>query len=433
MLLASDIAAIVWACMVMQLIVERQGLVGGLNYSHILLIVGCLCSWFASQGHYLDRRECAKEILQISFVVGLCTLLTFSQFGSSLVFWTTTALSLVAGRATCKWLMFQIGYTNLPTVIIGPAASCNALRTAMEGDWYRGISVQHEISCDEIRYEQIAPVLKDLAASEPAGQIILVGDLYGREVRRLKGLASRLGLTLSVGHPDEGHGDRFIIDRFFGIDLLVTRWTPTWSPMPVAGVKRAFDFIVAGAVLVLTAPLFLIVAWLVGRDGGPVLYASPRIGRGGTSFKALKFRTMVLDADQALQDLLARDPAARREWKTTFKLRNDPRITPVGHFLRRFSLDELPQLINVIRGQMSLVGPRPMLPIEREAYGEAFELYRRSVPGITGPWQISGRSNLPYHRRAELNAWYAKNTSIWVDIYILLRTVSVVFRQAGAI
>jgi len=149
-------------------------------------------------------------------------------------------------------------------------------------------------------------------------------------------------------------------------------------------------------------------------------------------FMALKFRTMVLHADQALQDLLASDPLARREWETTFKLQDDPRITRLGRFLRQFSVDELPQLINVLRGEMSLVGPRPMLPAEREVYGPAFEQYCRCVPGITGPWQVSGRNDLEYQRRVELNEWYAKNMSFLLDINILLRTVWVVFRRSGA-
>lgn len=138
------------------------------------------------------------------------------------------------------------------------------------------------------------------------------------------------------------------------------------------------------------------------------------------------------DAEKVLHNLLARDERARHEWQQTFKLRNDPRVTPIGYFLRRYSLDELPQIINVLRGEMSLVGPRPMLPAEREAYGEAFALYCQCTPGLTGPWQVSGRNNLDYKRRIELNSWYAQNRSLWTDITILLRTIPAVFRQVGA-
>jgi undecaprenyl-phosphate galactose phosphotransferase len=149
-------------------------------------------------------------------------------------------------------------------------------------------------------------------------------------------------------------------------------------------------------------------------------------------FRILKFRTMVMDADRNLKDLLERDLEARHEWETTFKIRNDPRITRIGRILRRFSLDELPQIINVIRGEMSLVGPRPLLPTERETYGETFDLYCKCIPGITGPWQVSGRNNLAYHQRIELNSWYANNASVLTDIVILMRTLPVVLNKTGA-
>jgi Undecaprenyl-phosphate galactose phosphotransferase WbaP len=196
--------------------------------------------------------------------------------------------------------------------------------------------------------------------------------------------------------------------------------------------KRSLDVIISSLLLMMVLPICLLIACLVHLDGGPVFYASPRLGFGGKQFCALKFRTMAPDADVALQKLLERDPAARREWETSFKLRDDPRVTPVGRFLRRLSLDELPQLINVLHGEMSLVGPRPLLPTERDAYGDAFNLYCKCLPGITGPWQVSGRNDLDYKRRVELNLWYADNSSVWVDLAILVRTLYVVFRGKGA-
>jgi undecaprenyl-phosphate galactose phosphotransferase len=149
-------------------------------------------------------------------------------------------------------------------------------------------------------------------------------------------------------------------------------------------------------------------------------------------FPCYKFRTMHVDAEQQLRDLLASDPAARAEWEREFKLRNDPRITRIGHFLRRTSLDELPQLFNVIRGEMSLVGPRPIIQAELARYGDDVDYFLMVRPGMTGLWQVSGRNDVDYDTRVYLDTWYVKNWSLWYDIAILFKTVRVVFARKGA-
>jgi exopolysaccharide production protein ExoY len=198
--------------------------------------------------------------------------------------------------------------------------------------------------------------------------------------------------------------------------------------------KRAMD--VAGAFALLTAclPVFVLLALLIRRDGGPAFYAHPRIGRRGRRFGCLKFRSMVVDADRRLAELLERDPAARAEWEACRKLRRDPRVTRVGRFLRSTSLDELPQLINVLRGEMSLVGPRPVQDTELEQhYGAAAAAHYAAVrPGITGPWQVSGRSDTSYASRVALDVQYATSPSLWTDIRILLRTPVAVLLRRGA-
>jgi len=197
--------------------------------------------------------------------------------------------------------------------------------------------------------------------------------------------------------------------------------------------KRALD--IAGATMLLLAcmPAFLLLAMLVRRDGGPVFYAHERIGLGGRRFGCLKFRSMVVDADRRLAELLERDPAAREEWETCRKLRNDPRVTWVGRFLRATSLDELPQLVNVLRGEMSLVGPRPVQAAELEKhYGTAAAHYLAVRPGITGPWQVSGRSDTTYATRVALDVQYATAPSLWTDLRILARTPFAVLAQRGA-
>ncbi len=197
-------------------------------------------------------------------------------------------------------------------------------------------------------------------------------------------------------------------------------------------VKLGFDLAVAGAALVVLAPVMLIVAALVRLDGGPVLYAHTRIGAGGQTFRCLKFRSMVIDSDAALSELFARNPAARDEWLRTHKLRDDPRVTWIGRILRKTSLDELPQLLNVVRLEMSLAGPRPIVSQEVPKYGDDIVYYYETRPGITGLWQVSGRSDTTYARRVHLDSWYVKNWTLGGDLSILFRTIPAVLTARGA-
>ena len=196
--------------------------------------------------------------------------------------------------------------------------------------------------------------------------------------------------------------------------------------------KRVFDVAGALALIVLFLPLMAVVYALTKLDGGPAVFAHTRIGANGRRFKVLKFRTMVEDADAVLAALLARDDAARAEWDRDFKLQNDPRITRLGRFLRRSSLDELPQLFNVLAGSMSLVGPRPIVHDEVSRYGTAIADYYRCKPGLTGLWQVSGRNDVSYGERVALDSLYARNWSFWMDISLMFRTVGVVIGRSGA-
>ncbi|MFN4281338.1 MAG: sugar transferase [Alphaproteobacteria bacterium] len=205
------------------------------------------------------------------------------------------------------------------------------------------------------------------------------------------------------------------------------------APTPAASrSKRLFDFIGALAMLIALSPIMLALAFMVRRDGGPAIFGHRRIGSNGETFHCLKFRSMCVDAERRLQEHLAANPEARAEWERDFKLRDDPRVTPLGQFLRRTSLDELPQLINVIRGEMSLVGPRPIVADEVQRYGERFVAYRNCRPGITGLWQVSGRNDVSYRARVRLDSFYAARWSFAKDVFILVRTVGVVFRRSGA-
>ena len=200
-----------------------------------------------------------------------------------------------------------------------------------------------------------------------------------------------------------------------------------------SGAKRLFDFTAALTLLIALSPLLAVIAFLVMRDGGPCVFGHTRVGNGGVKFKCLKFRSMVVNADAILKELLESNPAARAEWERDFKLKDDIRVTKVGHFIRHTSLDELPQLWNVVRGEMSLVGPRPVVEKELERYyGDGAAYYLKAKPGITGLWQVSGRNDLDYPTRVSLDVDYVRNWSFGSDIMILLKTIGVVLRGRGA-
>ncbi len=198
-------------------------------------------------------------------------------------------------------------------------------------------------------------------------------------------------------------------------------------------IKRLIDFVVSGIAMVLLSPLFLMIAIAIRFSGrGPIFFSQERIGKNSSPFKIWKFRTMVPDAETVLQTCLSNDPDLHQEWVQSQKLTRDPRITLVGRLLRKTSLDELPQLWNVINGSMSLVGPRPIVRSEVEKYGNVFWLYQRTKPGITGLWQVSGRNLTSYEVRLEYDSFYVRNWSIWLDWYILLKTFRVVVLCEGA-
>jgi exopolysaccharide production protein ExoY len=195
---------------------------------------------------------------------------------------------------------------------------------------------------------------------------------------------------------------------------------------------RILDVVASIVLLLITAPLLILIATLVFvSDPGPVLFAHYRMGRNGREFPCLKFRTMGVDAEVRLARLLELDPVARRDWDRDQKLRNDPRITRLGSILRQLSFDELPQLLNVLRGEMSLVGPRPIVRAEIRRYGRYYAHYCQVKPGITGLWQVSGRNHVSYRRRVALDVRYARSKTIGLDLWILAQTIPCVLRGSG--
>ena len=253
------------------------------------------------------------------------------------------------------------------------------------------------------------------------GQLARVIDRHARRFRRLLVIPDFRGVaSLWVGTRDMGGMVGIEVQHY----LLVSwkRW-----------LKRTVDVVISAVGLIVLAPFLLLVSILIRLDSeGPVLYSQERLGRDGRCFRILKFRTMHLGAHKRLREVLDNDPAAREEYELYAKLKNDPRITRMGRLLRRSSLDELPQLFNVLRGQMSLVGPRAYLPEELPKMVGKHRSILHVVPGITGLWQVSGRNELPFAMRLDLDLRYVRNWSVSLDLYLFARTIPTVLLRRGA-
>lgn len=222
-------------------------------------------------------------------------------------------------------------------------------------------------------------------------------------------------------------------ESFFDAKIMVlhirNNLASPWNQM----LKRLFDIVATICGGLLISPILLAIAFWVYHDSpGPVIFKHRRVGRNGKEFNCYKFRSMCVNSKEVLEHLLATDPEAKAEWDKEFKLKNDPRITKSGAFLRKTSLDELPQLWNVLKGEMSLVGPRPIVQAEVPRYGKYIKEYYSVLPGITGMWQTSGRSDIDYPERVQMDSWYVHNWSVWLDMVLLWRTVAVVLSHKGA-
>jgi len=252
--------------------------------------------------------------------------------------------------------------------------------------------------------------------------------MFGKELARALVSNSRVGMK-TVKHNT-------ILDRGYVSNQSGLANSQSGMSKPrLSNVKRAMDLVLAGVLLVFLLPVYLVIALLIKmHDGGAVLFSQRRIGVGGEEFYCLKFRTMVADAEARLNDVLANDPEAAAEWAKFKKLKKDPRITSLGRFLRKSSLDELPQLINILKGEMSVIGPRTITRAEMADYGERtdFAVYCSVRPGVLGLWQLSGRSDTGFAKRVRLDVQYVREWTVWNDIKILFLSVPAVLFARGA-
>ena len=252
----------------------------------------------------------------------------------------------------------------------------------------------------------------------------------GMLIYRIQPLVENMGvITNLVGVPT----GTVEAESIFNEKLLILRLKNNLARPLNRFIKTIVDYTLTIIGVILISPILLFIAgWIYKDSPGPIIFRHIRIGKNGRSFPCLKFRTMCINADKKLQELLVNDAEARAEWEKDFKLKNDPRITRSGAFLRKTSLDELPQLLNVLRGEMSLVGPRPVVEAELPRYGDFLGDYLMVKPGITGMWQVNGRSDTTYDERVQMDSWYVRNWSVWLDFMLLWRTIKAVFKCEGA-
>jgi undecaprenyl-phosphate galactose phosphotransferase len=426
-----------------------------LNVLIFLLLMASGITAFALKGHYARRKafwDEAGEVLGVfTLLLALNATIAFSGKWPLSRLWLFSTWVLALGLLpTTRWLVHQalqrMGAWARPVVVIGCGQNAAEAIRALNSEPMLGYTVQRVLvpgGCSPAAgvLPSHAPI--EALGEDPLATLIRLGkphvvlaldmdqwDAQGQLVRSL-GLSYP---NLTVAPPLSGlplFGMETM--HFFGHEVLMLQVRDNLARFGPRITKRLFDLVAAALLVVLLSPLLLYIAWRIRReDGGPVFFIQKRVGRGGGTFGCLKFRSMVMDAEDRLKQYLDSHPELAAEYERNFKLRNDPRVTRIGGFLRRGSLDELPQLFNVLRGDMSLVGPRPLLARELDRYGDSLCLYHLVYPGITGLWQVSGRSETTFDERADLDAWYIKNWTLWYDIVILLLTVKVVFRREGA-
>ena len=430
-----------------------------LRLSIYMVLAACWVTWFGLiKQTCINRRPFWTELLQIFTALGLfavadLALLAISRANFSRSWWFVAWFSLMffvpITRGIVRRMLDSMELWSRPTVIFGCGENAHQAYLALLSEPVMGFKVKAFLNpCKTRTFEDsnfkglpsAIPLLR-WAGSEAELQAlrgyhcVIAVESEQREARDsvIRDLTRHRFMDVHVipamrGVPLYG----LETSQFFSHEVLLLQVRNNLASWLHQVVKRAFDIVGSILLLVWLSPLMVYIAFKISRDGGPSLFGHRRIGKNGNTFKCLKFRSMVVNSAEILQNLLKNDPAAKAEWDKDFKLKNDPRINAFGHFIRRSSLDELPQLWNVLMGEMSLVGPRPIVEDELSKYGHDVEYYLMTRPGMTGLWQVSGRNDLDYTTRVYLDSWYVKNWSVWSDIVILFKTIRVVIKRSGA-
>lgn len=403
--------------------------------------------------HYTYRKPFwfeLKEIFRTLAIIAIIELaiIAFSKLYSSrylwLLTWLIAFLIVPLGRILLKKLLIKTKFFLKDTIIIGTGSNALDAYKALSSEKYLGLNIIQFVCesslVDEIKILSIPVINKndpnlwsDFLKSPKQIMIALENGESASRDHWLRELTKRGYRSISIiptlrGLPLYSTDMSFL----FSYEVMLLRVNNNLAKRSSRILKRTMDIVGSILIITLLSPVLLALYFMVKKDGGNAVYGHPRIGRNGKIFKCLKFRSMVVNSKEVLDKLLENDPVARTEWEKDFKLKNDPRITKIGAFIRKTSLDELPQLFNVLKGEMSLVGPRPIVKEELDRYNEDVDYYLMAKPGMTGLWQVSGRNDVDYDTRVYFDSWYVKNWSLWNDIAILFKTVSVVLNRSGA-
>lgn len=392
-----------------------------------------------------------QEIKQLFNATGLVFLLLIA-----ITFWQTTFTNYSRFIITITWLLAMVlvqvsrwltrivgrwlGFWGEPVAVVGNGPEAQQIIKFLKDSNRLGmkpvLNVDGHVPYKEsalitINRSRISTVILVTSEMSPELQTSFINDQrYGYHRRRGEKSISNLILITSLGWVGSLGVTPIDLDGMLGLGVrqnLLNKWPNL--------VKRSIDLILTIIVILVSLPFLLLIALLIVLESpGNILYKQERVGRNGNLFQMYKFRTMKMNAEQILEELLDSDPKIKSEWDSNHKLKKDPRITKVGEILRKYSLDEIPQLINVIKGEMSIVGPRPIFENQQKIFGEDFRLYYRVRPGMTGMWQTRGRSDISFisKERQKLDEYYIRNWSVWLDVYLLLRTILVVCSRKGA-
>ena len=455
-LMFSDVLALLISFLLARLILGMlQPEIGHITFKSVGIakfggLIVILVFWYQEQ--YVKRRPSWEELallcktififailhMGISFLISHHVIKLFN-----VLFWVSVLLLLPMLRYATKLILNNLGLWARNVYIIGTgknALSTAELLTDNSIIGYKVIAfvalgdtnfIENDLGIKVIPYENLlnhdasninAEIVFALSSSE------LVS--HSKKINVLQSHYAFVSIVPDItGIPLYGAH----VEHFFGNDQLFLRLQNNLGRRSNRLIKRIADLIMSICGIIITLPFIAIISALILiTTGNKVFYKHKRIGKYGKYFYCLKFQTMHPNSQKILEELLATDSKARVEWEKDFKLRNDPRVTKIGRFLRNTSLDEIPQLFNVLLGEMSMVGPRPIIDAEIARYKDDYYYYQLAHPGITGLWQISGRNDINYSKRVRLDVCYIKNWSLWYDFVILLKTIQVVLKRNGA-
>ncbi len=359
------------------------------------------------------------------------------------VFWILSFILLVIFRYIVKKILEKYQLLQIPVLIIGAGKTAELLVQGIKNDAGMGYKIIGLLEDNKVEKGILEnyPVLGKFSDAEEVITKYNINHVFiaapGLEqgkltklIYKVQPLVKSMGVIPNlVGVPMGG----IEAESLFNEKLMLLRLKNNLARPINRWIKTIFDYVLTITGTIAISPILLVIAlWIYKDSPGPVIFKHRRIGKNGKEFDCYKFRSMCVDAKEKLEQLLKTDPKAKAEWEKDFKLKNDPRITKSGAFLRKTSLDELPQIFNVLKGEMSLVGPRPIIRDEMVRYGEYINDYLMVKPGITGMWQVSGRSDTDYKQRVQLDSWYVRNWSIWLDTMLLWRTMKIVAQCKGA-